>query len=173
MFYYLVRESTFRCRARCLPQRFVCVIWWPIHIKVYIYIYIYIHIYIYIYIVTCSTSPRFLMSHKCTKWILLTRWGPDKRMADFFETTYLDLKINQIMRWPKKWQAIAWTNGHLEKCVTWPQWVNSLKPGDTHICQWIRQLVTYFTREVNPVLTKLPLILNGCLAKRGLTSLLK
>ena len=35
-------------------------------------------------------------------------------MADFLETTYSDLKMNQIMLWPKKWQAIAWTNGHLD-----------------------------------------------------------
>ena len=117
-------------------------------------------------------SPRFLMSHKCIKWILLTHWGPDKRMVDFLETTFSDLKMNQIMLWPKKWQAIAWTNDHLgyRRIYVSPrlnEWTHSGLV--THICQWIRQPVAYCTKKVNPGLAKL----NGCLAKLELTSLVK
>ena len=50
-------------------------------------------------------------------------------------------------------------------CVTRPQWVNK------YFIIWIS--VVYFTQEANPRLAKLPLKLNGSLAKNGLTRLVK
>ena len=86
-------------------------------------------------------------------------------MADFSETTYPDLEMFKIMLWPKKLLTITWRNGHqdYQRIYVSPdlsEWIHlSLV---THICQWIRQRVAYFTKEVNPGLAKPPLKFNGC-----------
>ena len=49
-------------------------------------------------------------------------------------------------------QAITWT------CADWSS---------------VKSPVAYFTKEVNPRLANCPLVFNGCLANRGLTSLVK
>ena len=95
-------------------------------------------------------------------------------MADILQTTYSNLKMVQIMSWhQKKWDAITWTNGHLD------YWRLYVSPGlnewthaglVTHIRQPIWQWVAYFTEGVNRSLAKPPLKFSGGLAKLGLTS---
>ena len=91
-------------------------------------------------------------------------------MAEFFGDYIFRFENESDHALTKKWQAIAWTNGHLDyrRIHVSPGFDELIHSGlMPHIFQWIRQSMAYFTKEVNPGLAKLPLTLNGCFAKHG------